>query len=34
MNYVADEKHDFNIFGFKPDRTDVYKILDFSCMGW
>ena len=30
MNYVADEKHDFNIFGFKPDRRDVYKILDLA----
>jgi len=27
---VADEKHDFNIFGFKPDRRDVYKILDLA----
>ena len=30
MNYVADEKHDFNIFGFKPDRGDPYKILDLA----
>ena len=29
-NYVADEKHDFNIFGFKLDRPDAYKILDLS----
>ena len=30
LNYVADEKHDFNIFGFKPDRGDPYKILDLA----
>ena len=30
MNYVADEKHDFNIFGFRPDRPDPYKILELA----
>jgi len=30
MNYVADEKHDFNIFGFKLDRQDAYKILELA----
>jgi len=30
LNYVADEKHDFNIFGFKLDRQDAYKILELS----
>jgi hypothetical protein len=30
LNYVADEKHDFNIFGFKTDKQDVYKILELA----
>jgi len=30
LNYVADEKHDFNIFGFKTDKQDAYKILELA----